>query len=120
MTASAPRTITFSVVGPIARTDLPGLCGRICVLLQQSDAQLAWCDVGGVAPDAVTVEALGRLQLAAGRQRCQVRLRNASHELLELVAFMGLDDVLPGVTATTRVARAFRTAGTAARCRGRT
>jgi ABC-type transporter Mla MlaB component len=95
MTAPRPRTITFAVVGPIGRADLPGLCARIHVLVQQSNAELAWCDVRRVAADAVTVEALGRLQLAARRQRCQVRLRNASHELLELVAFMGLDDVLP-------------------------
>ena len=44
----------------------------------------------GVDADAVTVDALARLQLAARRHGCQVRLRNASSELLELVAFMGL------------------------------
>ena len=47
------------------------------------------------APDAVTCDALARLQLAAKRLGCQVRLRNASPELRELVAFMGLEDVLP-------------------------
>jgi hypothetical protein len=35
------------------------------------------------------------LQLAAGRRGCQVRLRGASSELVELLAFMGLRDVLP-------------------------
>jgi hypothetical protein len=43
----------------------------------------------------VTVDALARLQLGARRHGCQVRLRNASTELLELVAFMGLENVLP-------------------------
>ena len=95
MAVSAPRTIAFAVRGPIARCDLPGLCERICALFERSGAQLALCDVTGVAPDAVTVDALARLQLAAHRRGCQVRLRNASEELLELVAFMGLDDVLP-------------------------
>jgi hypothetical protein len=52
--------------------------------------------VGGVDPDAVTVEALARLQLAARRHGCRVRLRNASPGLRDLVAFMGLRDVLPG------------------------
>jgi ABC-type transporter Mla MlaB component len=42
----------------------------------------------------VTVDALARLQLAAGRLGCTVRLRNASPGLRELVALMGLDDVL--------------------------
>ena len=43
----------------------------------------------------VTVEALARLQLAAHRYGCRVTLRNASAELLDLVAFMGLRDVIP-------------------------
>jgi ABC-type transporter Mla MlaB component len=47
-----------------------------------------------VEPDAVTVDALCRLQLASRRRRCQIRLRNASDELLTLVAFMGLSDIL--------------------------
>jgi hypothetical protein len=51
-------------------------------------------DVRDVEPDAVTVDALARLQLAARRLSCRLRLRNASPELLELVAFMGLADVL--------------------------
>ena len=55
---------------------------------------MALCDVAGIEPDAVTVDALARLQLAARRYGCQVRLRGASRELLELVAFMGLADVL--------------------------
>ena len=37
---------------------------------------------------------LARLQLAATRSGCRVRLRNASAELLELVDFMGLEHVL--------------------------
>jgi ABC-type transporter Mla MlaB component len=95
MTAPAPRTIAFAVRGPIARADLPGLCERVCGLLQGSGAAVAFCDVSGVEPDCVTVDALARLQLAARRNGCQVRLRDASSELLELVAFMGLRDVLP-------------------------
>jgi ABC-type transporter Mla MlaB component len=94
MSFPAPRTVAFAVTGPIARTDLPGLCERICGLLERSRADIALCDVSGVDPDAVTVDALARLQLAAQRHGCRVRLRNASDELLELVAFMGLRDVL--------------------------
>jgi ABC-type transporter Mla MlaB component len=95
MGARAQQTIAFAVSGPIARTDLPGLCKRVCALLEGSDAGIALCDVAGVEPDAVTVDALARLQLAAQRHGCQVRLRHASAELRELVAFMGLADVLP-------------------------
>jgi predicted lactoylglutathione lyase len=95
MAASAPHTVAFAVRGPITREDLPGLCERVCAMLTESRPRIALCDVGGVEPDAVTVDALARLQLAAGRIDCQVLLRHASDELLELVAFMGLTDVLP-------------------------
>ena len=85
----------FAIWGPIARDDLPGLCERVCALLNLSGAGVVRCDVQSVDADAVTVDALARLQLAARRQGCQVRLRNASSDLVELVAFMGLRDVLP-------------------------
>jgi ABC-type transporter Mla MlaB component len=85
----------FAIWGPIARDDLPGLCDRVCILLHEHGSGAARCDVAGVAPDAVTVDALARLQLAARRLGCQVRLCNASTELRELIRFMGLRDVLP-------------------------
>ena len=94
--APAPRMLDFAIHGPIALADLPGLCARVCRLLETSGAEIARCDVRGVEPDAVTVDALARLQLAARRRRCTVRLENASGELLDLVALMGLADVLPG------------------------
>ena len=95
MAAPARETITFAVWGPIAPDDLQGLCDRVCALLTTAGPAVALCDVCGVEPDAVTVDALARLQLAARRTGCQVRLRNASDELLDLVSFMGLEDVLP-------------------------
>jgi ABC-type transporter Mla MlaB component len=92
MAAPAPRAIVFSVRGPIARDDLPGLCVRVCALLPEN--AVAICDVSSVPADAVTVDALARLQLGAGRKGCVVRLRNASPELRGLVELMGLTDVL--------------------------
>ena len=94
MAGPAAEAMTFAITGPIARDDLPGLCARVCALLERSSAPVALCDVTGVAVDAVTVDALARLQLAAQRRRCRVRLRHASQDLCELVAFMGLEDVL--------------------------
>lgn len=94
MAARAPQSIVFGIWGPIARRDLTGLCDRVCALLEAAGPGVAVCDVGGVQADAVTVDALARLQLAAQRRRCRVRLRGASPELIDLVAFMGLDDVL--------------------------
>jgi ABC-type transporter Mla MlaB component len=88
--------VVFAIGGPINGTDLPLLCERVCALLSDCEPlTVVLCDVRGVDPDAVTVDALARLQLAACRTGCRVRLRNASAELLELVSFMGLEDVLP-------------------------
>ena len=94
MAASPPSTITFAIRGPIARSDLPALYSRVCLMLTQSRAAVAVCDVTGVAADAVSVDALARLQLAARRHRCRIELRHASEELRDLIAFMGLKDVL--------------------------
>lgn len=95
MALRGTSTLVFQIEGPITQADLPGLCDRVCGLFERSGADLAYCRVSGIEPDAVTVDALAQLQLAARRHRCQVRLRDASPELLELVAFMGLTDVLP-------------------------
>jgi len=95
MGSPAPDTVAFAIRGPITRADLPGLRKRFSRLLSACGAGVALCDVDGLEPDAVTVDALCRLQLAARRNCCQVRLRHASDELLQLVAFMGLTQVLP-------------------------
>jgi ABC-type transporter Mla MlaB component len=85
----------FAIWGPIARDDLPGLCERVCARLHENGAGEARVDVSSVGVDAVTIDALARLQLAARRLGCRVRLQHASDELLDLVAFMGLTEVLP-------------------------
>jgi hypothetical protein len=77
------------------------------------------CDVGGAEPDAVTVDALARLQLAARRGGREIRLVHASAELLRLVAFMGLAEVLPEATRRPG-GEAGPTGGRASRCSGRT
>lgn len=84
------------VAGPIARGDGFRLCRRVGALLEGSDAAVVVCDVGGVVdPDAVVVDALARLQLTARRLGCQVRLLHAGEGIQELLALMGLSDVLP-------------------------
>jgi hypothetical protein len=52
------------------------------------------CDVGALAPDAATIDALARLQLAARRLGLEIRLRHASSELRGLLVFVGLSEVL--------------------------
>lgn len=87
--------LTFRICGPITRDDLPGLCDRVCALLAAHSGPDVDCDVHGVPADAVTIEALARLQLAARRRSCTIHLRGASDDLRELVTFLGLANVLP-------------------------
>jgi len=94
MPATGAHEVAFAIHGPITRADLPGLCDRVCALLSGTGAASVRCDVAGVDPDAVTVDALARLQLTAQRRGCDVRLRSASIVLLELVELMGLTHVL--------------------------
>lgn len=95
MALHRPAAVVFAVRGPIERGDLPGLYARVCTLLADARPSVACCDVERVPADAVTADALARLQLAARRRGCQIRLRGASQELRALIAFMGLTEVLP-------------------------
>ena len=52
------------------------------------------CDVGALAPDAVAVEALARLQLGARREGVRLQLSGVTQEMRDLLAFCGLSDVL--------------------------
>lgn len=51
-------------------------------------------DVAGLPADAATVETLARFQLAGRRHGYTLRLHNAPAELVDLIALLGLRDVL--------------------------
>ena len=95
MPTTGPHEVAFAIRGPIRRADLPRLCDRVCAVLAESTAVVVDCDVAGIHADAVAVDAVARLQVAALRRGCAVRLQNASEPLLELVELMGLTHVLP-------------------------
>ncbi len=94
MSVGAGGVVELEIRGPIRREDLPGLCARVCGVLARERPVVAWCGCASVGADAVVVDALARLQVAARRAGCQVRLRGASGELRAVVALMGLSDVL--------------------------
>jgi ABC-type transporter Mla MlaB component len=89
-----PSSVTLEIHGPLERADLPGLFERTCGLLQASGPEQLCCIVGAVEADAVAVDALARLALAARRHGAHLLLSGASRELRELVALMGLAEVL--------------------------
>jgi hypothetical protein len=72
------------------------LCEHLPELVEGCGSGPVVCDVAAVAdPDAGTVEALARLQLAAGRLGRRLRFVNACDELHGLITLSGLGDVLP-------------------------
>jgi ABC-type transporter Mla MlaB component len=88
--------VVLVITGRIARKHIAGLCRRTRAMLEDGDSDLLVCDVGAiVAPDAVTVDALARLQLTARRCGGQIQLRDACDELHDLLRLMGLRDVVP-------------------------
>ena len=88
------RTVYARIRGPLGRRDLPGLYTRICARLAAARDGTLVCDVGGVAVDAVAVEALARLVLGARRHGCRVVMASSSSELDELIRLFGLESVL--------------------------
>ena len=90
----AGPAVALVIHGPIARSDLPGLSERVCAVLCAPGPDVVRCDVTDVEPDAVTVDALARLELAAKRHGRGIVLVGASLPLMLLVRMMGLDDVL--------------------------
>jgi ABC-type transporter Mla MlaB component len=94
MPASQPRTVGFAIGERLARADLPTLCERVSAVLDTSGAAVAVCDVSKADADAVTVDALARLQLTARRRGATIQLARVSSDLLDLLAFAGLAEVL--------------------------
>ena len=91
---AASLSVGLTITGPIRRSDLDGLSRRVCGFFSRCLGSTVSCDVSGVPADAVTVDALARLQWVAGKYGCTVVLRDAGPELRSLVALMGLSHVL--------------------------
>jgi ABC-type transporter Mla MlaB component len=95
MAAKGDMTPVFTIRGPLVSSAVPGLYVRLRSLLTQSDAMETPCDVdGGVEADLVAIDALARLQLGARRSGRSLRLKSASRDLHQLLAFVGLEEAL--------------------------
>ena len=90
---SVATTVAFVLAGPLSRADLPGVCDRVSAVVEGTGVRVVVCDVSRATADAVTVDALARLQLAAWRRGCRLELRGASPDLRALISFMGLEEV---------------------------
>jgi hypothetical protein len=75
--------------------DAPSLAARLAELARGGATSVV-CDVDLLVPDAAAVDGLARLKLAARRLGCDLRVRRASHELHQLLDFVGLADAVLG------------------------
>jgi ABC-type transporter Mla MlaB component len=90
MEADAP---VLDIYGPIRRDDLPGLYARACRQLTDRAGQVLELQLPQGSCDAVVVDAMARLALAARRHRCAIKLGEVSDELSELIELAGLAEV---------------------------
>ncbi|MFF0158960.1 STAS domain-containing protein [Streptomyces sp. NPDC005263] len=85
--AMTPAVLTL--VGPVARDEVTGLCDDVRRLLDTTGARTVVCDVAGLGPPGLgAVDLLARLDLTARRAGGRIRLRDptpALHALLDLV-----------------------------------
>ena len=85
----------MDIGAPTAAAELSSLRANLAMLLEPSESAVITCDVSALTdPDAAMMDALARLQLTARRLGCEVRLRNASDELHDLLALAGLCDIV--------------------------
>jgi anti-anti-sigma factor len=90
-----PDTTILVFNGRIEHAEIPLICKWAGPLLADRHAGLLVCDVSDVVhPDAVTLDALARLQLTAKRMGHKVVIRHASHQLKDLLDITGLKDVV--------------------------
>ena len=87
--------VDLVVGGRLGPLDASALCERVRLLLNARGGATVVCDVGALAdPDVGTVDALARLQLTASRLGGEIRLRDSSQELRELLDLAGLRQVV--------------------------
>jgi hypothetical protein len=85
---------TLLVRAPLDEAALAALCDRVRLLLERG-ADVVACVVPGRSANGIeTVAVLARLQLTARRLGGNIRVRNASAELHEVLALVGLCEVV--------------------------
>lgn len=76
-------------------SSVPRAEGDAIVVLAVGGTEVSsWRLVGSCRPDLGVIDALARQALTARRLGAAIRLRGAGPELIDLIRFVGLDDVL--------------------------
>ncbi len=93
--AGRPSQIGLAVDGPMRQAELLGLCERVRNLVAAGNAATVVCDARRVTDASLgTIALLASLQLAARRAGGRIEVRNASPHLRELLALLGLSEVV--------------------------
>ncbi len=88
--------VVVIIEGPIAPDGIQPLCDRVRSVLGARPRARVICDVGAIGdPDAVTVEALARMQLTATRLGSAIVLRDPCADLARLLDLCGMAAVVP-------------------------
>jgi ABC-type transporter Mla MlaB component len=96
----AAPPLVLRVRGRIDPEDVAGLVAQLRALLDAGTGEVV-CDVAGVLePDLVAMDALARMQRTARLRGRGIRLRDARPDLLELLRFCGLWDVVPAAAGS--------------------
>jgi len=88
------RPLRLQLPDPLTRADLPLLYRRTCAELSRGGPRLIELQLGHAELDAVALDAIARLALAARRHGCGVRLHGADDTIKELLDLAGLRDVV--------------------------
>jgi anti-anti-sigma regulatory factor len=89
-------SVVVTIDGPVARDGIQLLCDRVRSLLGTRPHGRVVCDVSAIHdPDAVTVEALARMQLTARRLGGAIVLRDPCADLARLLDLCGLAGAVP-------------------------
>jgi hypothetical protein len=96
-----PGAYCFAIRWPVGRDEIPGVAARMVRELRGRTPGTLVCNLAAAHPcgavDAVAVDTLARLAVAAQRCRWALRLDDVPAELAELITMMGLTSVLlPG------------------------
>ena len=90
-----PGAIVFAISDTVDRADIPAHCERLRVLLENNVSHAVLCDVGRLRQvDVTTVDALARFHLIARRSGRSFQVRHVSAELADLLALIGLSEVV--------------------------
>jgi anti-anti-sigma regulatory factor len=90
-----PSAIVLAIGSTIDRREILALCDRLRDLLATNPGKVVTCDLTELdQADVAVVDAIIRLTLTARRHGRQLQIRQASPELQDLLALMGLSEVV--------------------------